>query len=358
MSKITQFFNLLWSEYNYQLILVTSTLISLITESLLAPVWSAFRLIPQGLLMTCILYFVYNTYKILKSIKPAPQVAYSICVGKASYWFDSFARRQQEAKLKSGSIRWEDVKRIYRIHDSDWVFLSHEALGENINEWLDVTQKIFRHFWSLMKRVEEVPIHHFFFIAPPSLTFAFGAYIGRKVPNRVYHHVGNIQHPYLLVSDTTKRDTSNGLDSLNKRIKETEFKNVHIERNKGQGNEIIIIVLDFTNHKINSELLDENQAIEIVKVEHRNGIGHIPTEGWEELAKEIASLILRYSDENNNIEIYVNTPLPLAFIVGSIVGPIKGIIICEYNIYLKKLCKCIDLGAAELQSLNNHLSRV
>lgn len=158
-------------------------------------------------------------------------------------------------------------------------------------------------------------------------------------------------NPYLLVSDSTKRYTSKGFDSLNQRIKENDFQDIHIKKSKGDGNKIII-VLDFTNHKINSTLIDEKQAIEILRVEHKNGIGHLPTKGWENLAREIASLILKYFDENNNIEIYVNTPLPLAFLIGSIVGPMKGIILCEYNRYLNKLCRCIDLGANELQLVN------
>lgn len=351
MGVVKQFFSLLWGEYNYQLLLVLSTLLSLVIESYLANTWSLWRIIPQAILVICLLYFFKNTYSILKSIRPSPHVAYSLCIGKTSEWFDSFARKQQEAKLKSEHIRWEDVKRIYRIHDSDWVYISSKALAANADEWVKVTGKVLGHFWSLMKRVEDVPIHHFFFIAPPSIVFAFGAYVGRKVPNKVYHHVGSNKNPYLCVSDTTQRDTSKGLSALNQRVKEVDFQNITINRkNNGNGNKIIVS-LDFTNHRISPPFISEENAKEIIRVLHVKGIGHIPSNGWEDIAREIASLILGYSDNGESIEVYVNMPLPLAFITGSLIGAIHGITLCEYNIYAQTLNKTIDLGNPELQGL-------
>lgn len=358
MVGIKRFFSLLWDEYNYQLLLISSTLVSLIIESILANTSSTWRLVPQAILLVCLVYFLINTYLILKSIRPSPHVAYALCIGKPSEWFDSFARKQQESKLKSERIRWEDVKRIYRIHSSDWVFNSSRALGDNRDEWTHVTGEALTHFWSLMKRVEDVPIHHFFFIAPPSIVFTFGAYVGRKVPNKVYHHIGNTSDPYLTVFDTTKRDISKGLSSLNSRIQPSDFEFIAVEESSQNQDGKIIITLDFTNHRTSPPFLDQENAKKVIRVLHVNGIGHIPSEGWEGMAKEIASLILNYCDKGEDIDLYINMPLPLAFILGSIVGPIQGIMLCEYNIYSQALNQTIDLGAPELQGLGRDFDSI
>lgn len=358
MAVIKRFLSLLWNEYNYQLLLVSSTLVSLIVELILSTTQSTWRLVPPIILLICLVYFFVNTYLILKSIRPSPHVAYALCIGKPSEWFDSFARKQQESKLKSESIRWDDVKRIYRIHGTDWVFNSSRALGANKDEWTHVTGEALTHFWSLMKRVEDVPIHHFFFIAPPSIVFTFGAYVGRKVPNKVYHHIGNTSDPYLLVLDTTKRDISKGLSSLNSRIQANDFRLIAVEELLQDQNGQIIITLDFTNHRTSQPFLDQENAKMIIRVLHVNGIGHVPSEGWEDIAKEIASLILSYCDKGEAIDLYINMPLPLAFILGSIVGPIQGIMLCEYNIYSQALNKTIDLGAPELQGLGRDFDNI
>jgi hypothetical protein len=350
--KTMRFISIIWKEYNYQLLIVLATLTSLIVDSFVAKSWTMWRVVPQILLVLCLVYFIWTSFGILRSIIPAPQIPYSICIGKPSDWFDSFARRQQEKSLRDIGIRWGDVQRIYRLHQTDWVFLSSNRISEKKDDWVQITRQLLDHFWDLQKRVETVPIHHFFFVAPPSIIFAFGAHIGRRVSHLAYHHVGNIQNPYLLVADTTTRDTSSGLDMLNQRISESSFEHISIERKSLGGSEHVIVTLDFTNHRMNPPYPLEERAKEIISVTHRNGIGHIPATDWEPLAREIASVILECSDKGTPIDIYVNTPIALAFIIGSIIGPIQGITLCEHNIYMQKFVRCFQLAEPKLQSVN------
>lgn len=352
IQHVLQFFSILWKEYNYQLLIVLATLTSLIVESIVASTWTVWRFVPQALLAICLIYFCRTAFGILRSVFPSPQLPYSICIGKPSGWFDSFARRQQEQRLRDIGIRWSYVQRIYRIHHTDWVFLNTHLISEEQTEWVKITRQLLDHFWELQKRVETVPIHHFFFVAPPAITFAFGAHVGRRVSHLAYHHVGNISNPYLVVADTTRRDTSSGLDILNQRIPESSFKNIIVERKTLTGVDMVIVALDFTNHRMSQPFPKENLAQELISITHRKGIGHIPANDWEQLAREVASVLLEYCDKGTSIHVYINTPVALAFIIGSIIGPVGGITLCEYNAYLQKFVQCFQLAEPKLHAVN------
>ncbi len=347
--KVLRLSSILWREYNYQFLIVLATLSSLVVESLVAQNWTTWRVVPQALLAICLFYFAWTSYGILRSIIPAPQLPYSICIGKSVDWFDNFARRQQERRLRDVGIKWDDVQRIYRIHKTDWVFLSSSQISEDKNEWGRVTRQLLKHFWDLQKRVETVPIHHFFFVAPPTIVFAFGAHIGRRVSHLAYQHVGNIQNPYLAVADTTQRDTSGGLDMLNQRIPESSFKHITVERKPLDSGEHTILTLDFTNHRMGTTYPLKDRAKELIRITHINGIGHIPTADWERLAREIASVILSCSDNGTSIDVYINTPITLAFIIGTAVGPISRVTLCEHNVYLQKFVRCFQLAESAIE---------
>ncbi len=353
--NITRFFALLWKEYDYQLLLVLATFASLIVESTHASTWSIFTTIPEALLAVCLGYFIKKTYGLARSLYPAPQIPYSVCIGKPHDWFDNFARRQQEACLKAIGVDWKEVQKIFRIHRSDWVFLSSPMISEP-DDWVRVTRQLLAHFWELQKRVEGVPIYHFFFVAPPSIVFAFGALVGRRVPHVAYQHVGNVRDPYLVVVDTTKRDTSGGFDILNQRIPSTSFEQVQIEKKVLEGRHQVIVALDFTNHRTSAPYLDQGRAREFIRLTHRDGIGHFSTTDWERLAREIASALLEYSDSGVPMDIYINTPLALAFIIGWILGPLSDITLCEHNVYLQKLVRCFKLADPRLQSVDMKIS--
>jgi hypothetical protein len=110
-----------------------------------------------------------------------------------------------------------------------------------------------------------------------------------------------------------------------------------------------IIILNFTRHDIISSEL-ESGAHELVVVEMKNGIKDIPIAIWNEIGKEVASLIFSYINLGRDIDLYINTLVTLAFIIGRIVGPSERIMLCERNPYLKKLIRCFSLTDKSLQN--------
>ena len=356
LEAVTSYFRLLWRQYEYQLILVSASLVGLLVEAALASKWSAWRIGPPVLVGTCLLYFFVNTLLIHRSLFPNPALAYAVCVGKSSEWFESSARRQQEERLKQNGIRWTAVQREFRVHVSDWAFVDQSALTEDSESWVNLTRRMLVHFWHLPKRVEGVPIYHFFLIAPPTVSFALGAHVGRRVAHVVYHFVNSTKQPYLPVADTTKRDTSQGLDALNRRVAEADFQQIHVDREKrSRTGARVILVLDFTNHRLAGPFPQESDAQTVIRVMHKNGIGHLPNSDWERLAQEIASVILGVCDQGLGLDVYVNTPLALAFMVGTIVGPAKGLMLCEHNAYMQKPLRCFELTDARIQELSSPL---
>lgn len=353
---LASYFRLLWRQYDYQLILVSASLAGLVIEASLSAKWSPWRIGPPALVAVCLLYFLLNAYSIHQSLFPNPALAYAVCTGKTLEWFESSARRQQEERLKQSGIRWSAVQREFRIHVSDWAFVDQSALTEDSETWVNLTRRMLVHFWHLPKRVEGVPVYHFFLIAPPTVSFALGAHAGRRVAHVVYHFVNSTKQPYLPVADTTKRDHSQGLDLLNRRVAEANFQYIQVNREKrNRAGTKVLLVLDFTNHKLAGSLPQEAEAQTIVRVANKNGIGHLPNNTWEQLAQEIASVILEVCDQGLGMDVYVNTPLALAFMVGSIVGPIKGITLCEHNVYLQKPIRCFGLADARIQELSSPL---
>jgi len=358
MSKeaASSYLGLLWRQYNYELLLVLASLATSLVDSALAAAWLSWRVLPQALLGICLLYFAIRTALIHRSIFPNPVLAYSVCTGKSQEWFESSARRQQEVRLRQSGIRWEAVQREFRVHVSDWAFIDQAALSEDSASWVDLTKRMLAHFWHLPKRVEGVPIYHFFLIAPPTVCFALGAHAGRRVAHVVYHFVNSTKHPYTPVADTTIRDTAHGLDVLNRRIAEDDYSHIVVERQAPASSVgYARIILDFTNHKLSGPFpqSSESEACEIIRVGHKQGIGHLPSEGWERMAQEIATVILECCDRGSKIDLYVNTPVALAFILGTIVGPVKGLTLCEHNIYLQKSIRCFDLTDPLIQGLSS-----
>lgn len=349
MSWLKSYLGLLWRQYNYEFILVAASLAGSVVE-FFASEGSWWRLLPLGLLAVCFLYFYCRTYLVHRSFFPNPVLAYSICTGKSQDWFESSARRQQEARLKQSGINWHAVQREFRIHVSDWAFVDQGTLSEDEESWIRLMRRMLAHFWHLPKRVEGVPVYHFFLIAPPVVCFALGAHAGRRVAHVVYHFVNSTKQPYLPVADTTTRDTSKGLDALNRRVPPTQYTEIAVRRERSsESGEFVRIVLDFTNHKLSGPFPQTREPRETIRVGHRLGIGHLPSENWERMAQEIASVVLECCDRGDEIELYVNAPIALAFILGTIIGPVKGLTLCEYNNYLQKLVRCFELADPRIQ---------
>lgn len=173
----------------------------------------------------------------------------------------------------------------------------------------------------------------------------------------MYHFVSSRKQPYVVVADTTHRDTSEGLDELNRRVQSSDYKHIVVTReHRNSAGSKGIIILDFTNHKISGPYPGESDAKEIVWIGHKDGIGHLPSADWEHLAQEIASEILEYCDRGLRFDLYVNCPLALTFLIGAIVGPVKGLTLCEHNIYLQKTLRCFDLADPLIQGLSSPLA--
>jgi len=352
--SVPSYARLLWRQYSYQLPLVSASLAGLIIEATLAQRWSSWRFVPMALVAACLIYFLLSTFSVYRSLFPHPAVAYSICTGKTRDWFEFNACRQQEARLKQSGIRWDAIQREFRIHRTDWTFVYESTLSEDYRDWIELARRMLVHFWNLPKRVEGVPIYHFFLIAPPTLVFALGAHVGRKVAYVVYHFVPSTKQPYVVVADTSHRDTSKGFIGLNRRVeeKDRQYIKIALEQRALAGSKVII-VLDFTNHRFAGPFLGDMDVAEIIRIGHRDGIGHLPSAGWERLAHEIASVMLEYCDRGTQIDLYINCPLALAFLIGAIVGPVQGLTLCEYNVYLQKSVRCFDIADRLIQGLSS-----
>lgn len=351
-SAASAYLRLLWKIYNYQLLLVVATLASLIVESVLAETWSTWRLAPQGLLAVCIIYFAGSAGRLFSSTYPNPALAYAVCTGKSPAWFEA-AQRQIEARLEQDNIHWRAVRREYGIHSSDWAFVDQSSLTRDSAGWLGLARNLLAHFWELPKRVDRVPVYHFFFVCPPSISFAFGAHVGRDVAHAAYHFIPNAKQPYFRVVDTSCRDTSQGMDEANRRIPPVEFKQIIVDRESGSSDGTKnVLVLNFTNHKLTERLPGTEHARELIRVSHRDGIGHLPTDDWVLLSREIMSVVLTEVERGLPLDLWINTPVTLGFMIGALTGPVKGITLCEHNVFLDEPVRCFELTAPELQRLH------
>jgi len=355
--QIRSFVGLLWRQFNYQFLLVIAAFSSSMIESASAASWSFWRLLPPVLLGICLLYFLIRTALVHKSIYPNPVLAYSVCTGKSQEWFENSAQRQQHARLEQSGIRWDAVQSEFRIHVTDWAFVDQSVLTVAPDTWVNLTRRMLTHFWHYPVRVDRVPVYHFFLIAPPTVCFALGAHAGRRVPHVVYHFVNNTKHPYTPVADTTTRDTSKGLDLRNRRIAPSEYSHIVVQQvAKSEFGNRVRIILDFRNSMLSAPFPDDSQTHEILKVQHKDGIGHLPSENWERMAQEIASLVLDRCDHGQEIDLYINTPLAMAFIIGSIVGPVRNLMLCEHNDFLQKNIRCFELADSRIQSLSSSVA--
>jgi hypothetical protein len=95
----------------------------------------------------------------------------------------------------------------------------------------------------------------------------------------------------------------------------------------------------------------EDQASKIVEVTYGCEGQDFEISGWREIGMEIGSLVLDYSERNSDVDLYANLPLALAFIVGTVVGPVGNLTLCEYNIHTNRLVRALPLSDDQLQRL-------
>lgn len=331
---IKHFFSILCREFLLRFLLVSATTISLVIQFASQSPFQWIRLIPIFLTSTYLFVHLRSVILIAKKTYYAVPVPYSVCIGQTRDWFES-ALRQQEQKLHNLGLAWNEIQRLYRIHQIDWTFFNEQRLNLSARQWLDKIKDIAHHFDCLLNRIPSQIIFHIFFAAPGSLTLALGAKVGRRMPLIVYQHAGMVRNPYKEVFNTEKISQPNGYHMLNKRI--TQYRLLNIEKPElktpSSDKSRILVILDFTGHELRKPYPICGPSVSY-KLTLKDSPGHIPLDSdWISIAHEITSFIFSQLDQDYEVHLLPGIPASLAFILGTILGLTPGVWVYHYNMH-------------------------
>ncbi len=314
------------------LCLVFASGTSLVIQSIATQTFSWPHLVPISLLLVYTGVHLRSVTRLAQQTWRAIPLPYSVCLGQSRDWYEA-AIRQQEQTLQSTRIAWEDIQRTYRVHRIDWAYFHEGRLSLSAAAWKDGVGNIVRHFEHLTNRIPIQPVFHMFFAAPAPLTLALGARIGRRLPVNVYQHAGMVHNPYVRVFSSEEISQDEGYHLLNKRV--SEYSLIDVRASSGNDNDArnnrVLMILDFTGHDL-PKPFPLSDAAETLFVQLKSAKGHIPLNAsWIDLAHEISSAVFAKVDEDKEVHLLPGIPSSLAFIVGTVVGAIPGVVVYHYN---------------------------
>lgn len=328
---IRHWISVLIKEKFLNLCLVLASGTSLVIERATKHTDGALYLVALVFLGTYVAVQLYLVTRLANQTFRAVPLPYSVCLGQSNDWFE-VALRQQEQTLQEARIVWGDIQRTYRIHRIDWTYFKSRRIGLSAKEWQYQVGDIVKHFDTLTNRVPLQPTYHFFFAAPAPITLALGATIGRRAPSTVYQHAGNVHNPYVPIFSTEEISPSEGYHQLNKRIVDYQLIDVaRLDEAHRTSDGRVVLVLDFTGHELPKPYpLVEAATTEYVTLKQAKG--HIPlTENWIDIAHEIASAVFAHVDDDREVHLVPGIPSSLAFVVGTIIAAIPGVVVYHYN---------------------------
>ena len=331
-SYLRHWFLTLAQENLLQLFLVLASTASIIAQAVGSPSFSWWFLAAIAFLAAYFCVHLSRVTRLASQTYEAVPLPYSVCLAQSQDWHAT-AMREQVQTLEKAKIAWSDIHRTHRIDRSDWAYVSHDRLNLSSSSWRIQIADVVNHFDRLTKRVPIQPVFHFFFAVPAPIAFVLGGKIGRRKPMKVYQHAGMVRNPYAVVFSSENIDPEEGYHLLNRRVDSynlIEFSSEPSEP-KFDRDSPVLIVLDLTGHDL-PRPYPEHEGKEIIYTSLRNSKGHIPlSEGWIDLAREIASLIFSFVDNDRAVHLLPGIPSALAFIVGTIVGLVPNVTLYHYN---------------------------
>lgn len=255
--------------------------------------------------------------------KHVPLVA---VIGKADAQYrDTLS--QVELALQAHRIPIADLERTFGLYHEDWVFHRESLLPTDSDSWKQDLAKVQRKFWRLAERVPGRKVYHFFVNGPAAFALGMGAMLGSRTEYVFYQYVaggeGTVYQPQI---DFRPTEYPQGPHILKTRV--DTFEHIRVEGKDSipaeyEGEILAAIHLAGHNPRGEVERFNKDRKWPLVFIDSEYG-GTIPLDGdWVRIAREISNVLLELAADRrvDRLHLFLSMPLPLAFAVGSALGP-------------------------------------
>ena len=171
---------------------------------------------------------------------------------------------------------------------------------------------------------------HIFVATPAPVALGVGALFAGRVPFTVNQHSGMAKNSYVAVHNSEKLlSNEDGYHILNQRV--SEFKHIEIEGGTETESQSVLIVLNFTGHRLPKPYPDTG-GDEIITLSPVGSEGHIPLNPvWMRIAQEISTVISRNLDQGKAVSLLMGVPSSLAFMIGTILRTSSRVDVFYFN---------------------------
>lgn len=337
----------IWKSELLAFIAALATVSSLVIEASIVSQFEWIRLIPISIISLYIFTHVWKAWVFSIQTFNAIPLPYFLCLAQNYEWYIS-AIKQQEAHIKKEGVAWAGIQNYFRIHRQDWAYFDSAKLGDTSAEWVQKTKEISHHFDHLANRIEVQPLFHIFVAAPAPIALGVGALFAGRVPFTVHQHAGMVKNPYKKVHSSEEIVTAeDGYHILNKQISTFEYievKESEITDKLDNQNSEILVVLDFTGHRLPKPFPVENSS-RVMRLGLKGEEGHIPLSNkWMLIAQEISSAISNELNHGKKVSLLLGVPSAMAFLIGTILRTSSRIDIFYFNRSLDKYHKVFNLS--------------
>jgi hypothetical protein len=281
-------------------------------------------------LLVYLLFILRDARKNADAVFGLVEAPYSIITDKSVEEADLLCDNHARALTDQG-FPLSRVCERFLISRTDWRYYNPDRLVEE--GWRELVQEIRDHFIRLSRRVTAQARFHLFFVTSPTVVLAFGATLGRDIRARAYQYFG--PDGFVPVFDPEAAGSSESYHRLQELV--TEYHEIKVEPSGDSDSKDVAVVLQFVGHPLSAVDSVFDGKVSVLSVSHVRYYGNLPpTHNWMNVARELASLVLREVSNGKVVHLFFGLPTGLSFALGHLLGDHNPIRVYHYDKELDK----------------------
>jgi hypothetical protein len=292
---VKSFFALLRDKYLQEILVIPSTILVIVIDSVNRNSFGLLDGIAILLLVAYLIYVLYDTQTSAIAITINLETGYSLCLGKSELEFADNLRKQKDV-LHRKKINLSKVFSHYRVIDFDWQF--HESSIAQPVEWKENISNINEHFLRYALRIPTETKLHLFLLSPCPIAIGLGFTIGKHRPWVVYH--------YDFPTSSYNAIEPIKLDSVNK----DKYQHININETGSSQEKVMVVVSIIPKSSIPLPHLSE-RIIEITAKDPKP-----QTSDFASIASEIIDYLNEIHMQVKSVHLFPGMPIAMGFVVG------------------------------------------
>lgn len=250
--------------------------------------------------------------------------------------------------MKDYGFEKQSFEDDFNIDQENYVIRKENNLTEDSHEWERQVHIFENKVIKLSAKLKGRKIFYLFLNSPAALVIGMGAVLGTKYEVVLHHHqLGMGENPYHPVIDFhSMEDNKEGIHLLKSRITSPN-KFIEIEEPEILSSSIIVsLYLAGHDPKGDVEKIATKRNISVIHLRNKTE-GTLPLDAdWLRVVREVSTYLLNLSARNGieTIELYMSTPIVIAFALGMALGTQSPIRVYQWFSKDKMYYPVLDLN--------------